>query len=88
MRYGFRWLLVVLVALGPWAVAQRQVDDFGRPSRVCLLANVLVDGERVGGVEEVVLELLGALAGEVGVRVGVAHACGSPSVSRKSDDPT
>jgi len=87
MRYGFRCLLVVLVALAPWAVAQCQVDDLGRPSRVCLLAHVLVDGERVVGVEEAVLELLGALAGEAGIRVRVAHECGSPVFDAASEIP-
>jgi len=81
----YRCLLVVLIALGPWAVAQRQADDFGSPSRVCLLANVLVDGQRVVGLEEAVLEFLGARAEEAGIRVRDAHACGSPILDASSE---
>lgn len=87
MRFGFRWLLVVVVALGPLAVAQRQAGDLGRPSRVCLLAHVVVDGQRVVGLEEVVLELVGALAEEAGMRVRIGHACGSTIFDASSEIP-
>lgn len=80
----YRYFLPGLFLVVSFAFAQRQADNLGGFTQVCLFLNVLTDG-RLDLAEEAVLTHANSLAAEAGIEVRAAAECQSLTFDTTSD---